>query len=203
MSRDSDAMLNSKKTVSDIIAIVNYAIGKMRKPWNINESELTDLQQDGYIAAIRADSSYDPRRAAWSTWVLKRVNGQLRTSIERLRNFGITGTNSGHTKPLLNIAIATPQERDRDDEDIDSSVDELMSTEPPTDEAADVSSMVTTLLGCVDERSKHILSLYYGLDDGSPSLSTSQLARVLGYSKKHAFTLLQKAQQEARACLGV
>jgi RNA polymerase sigma factor (sigma-70 family) len=180
-------MLNSGKTVDDVLNIVNYAIGKMRKHWNISESEIEDLQQDGYLAAIQADRAYDPRRAAWSTWILTRVRGQLKTSIVRLRNFGITGRDTSHIKTLS---------------EVDGSIDELVSPDTATEEAADISGMMTTLLGCVSERSKRILHLYYGLDGQSPSLSATQLAKRLGYSKKHAFSLLQKAQQEARSCLG-
>lgn len=194
-------MLNSNKTVADIIAIVNYAIGKVRKHWNITEIELQDLQQDGYLAAIQADRSYDPRRAAWSTWVLRRVNGQLRTSIARLRNLGIAGTFSSDHKPI-DISIFQATERDRDDEEPDSSLDEFMSTDLATDESADISSIVATALRCVSERSKQVLCLYYGLQDDRPSLSAAGLAKALGYSKKHAFSLLQKAQHEARQCLG-
>jgi RNA polymerase sigma factor (sigma-70 family) len=202
LSPRSYITLNSGKTVADIIAIVNYALGKMRKPWNISESEAEDLLQDGYLAAIGADKSYNPRKAAWSTWVLKRVNGQLRTSIERLRSFGIVGTNTDYPKRLLDVTVPA-YDRDSEDEEVQSSVDDVMSTELATDDAADISSNVATLLSCVSERSKNILSLYYGLDDESPSLSTTQLAKQLGYSRKHAFELLQRAQQEARSCLGV
>lgn len=195
-------MLNSNgKTVNDVIAIVNYAIGKMRRGWNLTETEVEDLQQDGYMAAIRANQSYDPRRAAWSTWIMKRVNGQLRTSIERLRNLGISGA-SGAAKAQIQDTQA-PQELDRDDEDPGAdSPDELIASDTATDESADTSSQIDTLLGCIGERSRRVLCLYYGLDGSSPSLSTMQLAERLGFSKKHAFSLLQKAQQEARACLG-
>jgi RNA polymerase sigma factor (sigma-70 family) len=166
------------------------------------KSEAEDLLQDGYVAAIGADKSYNPSKAAWSTWVLKRVNGQLRTSIERLRSFGIVGTNTEYPKRLLDVTVPS-FDRDSEDEEVDGSVEDIMSTELATDDAADISSNVTTLLGCIGERSKTILCLYYGLSGESPSLSTTQLAEKLGYSRKHAFELLQRAQQEARACLGV
>lgn len=201
VSPNSDAMLNSGKTVADILTIVNYAIGKMRKHWNITETEIEDLQQDGYLAAIQADRAYDPRRAAWSNWILTRVNGQLKTSIARLRNFGIAGGYTSHIKTVSDATVNS-LDRDKDDEEVDGSIDELVSPDTATDEAADISGMVTTLLGCVSERSKRILHLYYGLDGQSPSLSTTELAKRLGYSKKHTFSLLQKAQQEARSCLG-
>lgn len=193
-------MSNSKKTVADIITIVNYAVGKMRRHWNISNSEADDLRQDGYLAAIRADKTYDPSKAAWSTWVLKRVNGELKDSIARLRNLGITSSNTYHVKQLLDVT--NPMDRDGDDEELDNSIEELVAADTATDEAADTSSMMTTLSRCVSPKSKHILSLYYGLEDGSRSLSATQLADRLGYSRKHAFSLLQQAQQEARSCLG-
>jgi RNA polymerase sigma factor (sigma-70 family) len=199
-------MLNSsEKTVADIIAIVNYAIGKLRRSWNITDLERDDLQQDGYIAAIAANKTYDPRLSAWSTWILKRVNGQLKTSLARLRSCGITGSRlrtlqmNEIRQPRIDSISSSYMTWDRDDEESDHEF-EIADESQVTDEAADTTSIMEALGNCVSERSRQVLTLYYGLD-GSPSLTTVQLAERLGFSKKHAFALLQRAQNEARACL--
>lgn len=198
----SSNTLNSGKTVKDILTIVNYAINQKRSAWHLTPFEIQDLQQDGYVAAIRADSVYDPRRSSWAGWVLRRVYGQLHTSIARLRNSGITGIY--HTKKAdFSNPVPLVTEHNGDDEALDGwETEELIAPGPDTSESADVAGQMAVLQSCVSERSKRILSLYYGLEPDSKAMSTTELAKAIGHSRKHAFTLLQVAQAEARLCLG-
>lgn len=196
-------IVNPKRAhnVSDITRIVNYAVGRMYRYWGLSEAEVDDLRQEGYIAAIEADKTYDPRRAAWSTWILRRVQGQLKTSIGRLRNCGMTG----NTPAVVYTAELDEPEASVDipgiwDNDEPLAPEQLTFTGQAPDDAADIDSTMEALAGCLSERSRQVLTRYYGLD-GARTGSVADLGHSLGFSKKHAFTLLQRGLEEARMCL--
>lgn len=200
ITADSCNHYASGKSVSDIMGLVKYAVGKIVRQWSLTAEEIEDLRQDGFIAALDADRTYDPRLAAWSTWVMRRVIGQLKTSIRRLRGSGLTGVDP--TKPpypLISDSSVTEFNSDDEEKEPDLQAESLGVS---VEDAAEITGMMQTLQGCLDEQTRTILSLYYGLD-GERTLTVSQLAEELGFSRKHTFTLLQKAQNSARYCLGV
>ena len=200
---------NNQRTVTDITRIVNSVVNRMQRQWGLSTAEADDLRQDGYLAAISADKSFDPHRGKWSSWLATRVRGQLKDSIVKLRNCGMTGTDvpiiyaeplNGPMRYEENAVDDDPTVLAVDTESVES--DGIPSPDALPEESAEIASSIERLDNCMSLRSLHVLRRYYGLD-GQKTGSLVDLGRSLGYSKKHAFTLLQAALAEARICLEI
>jgi len=202
----------SSETLAEIQRLVNFAIGKISKAWNLTDSEREDMAQDAIIAGIEAYRRYDSSRGRkLANWLLDRIIGQLKDSATALRSGGIVGGTPlilaldanrlglrdpvpsdgvpGHT---LSSSFPEAEDGDRSTEPIDN--------RPGPEERAEVQMAIDRLdakLGLADKR---ILGLYYGLD-GSAALTVSQLGARLGCSRKHAFNLLQIARKHAKEAL--
>lgn len=117
-----------------IIKLVDFAVGRMARRYGLQEADIQDLRQDGYIAGLRAYTRYKPSSGALSTWILRRVNGELIDQLKGLRNGGLTGHGS---KDLIGIDSAV-------------STDDGEASDIPGTAAPDVVSLLDSI---PDERS--------------------------------------------------
>lgn len=205
-------MFNSE-TLAEFERLVNFAIGKVAGQWRPTETELEDIRQDALIAAMQAYRRFDPthgRKVA--NWILDRVIGQIKDSLQRLRSGGIVGGRplvlSINEAALFREAVPSDGQQGRElsrsggfGEDQTQQIEPIDSAPGPA-EHAETERMMSTLgerLGTVDRR---VLVLYYGLS-GDQTLTVSQLAKQLGFSRKHTFDLLQRARNAARMALDI
>src|SRR5581483_1672986 len=78
-------------TSAELPRLVAQALSRHCRRYRCSPDDRADLAQDAYVAALTAHSSYDPAAAAsHSTWVLRRVQGQLVDSTRKLRSRGMT-----------------------------------------------------------------------------------------------------------------
>lgn len=77
-----------------IIKLVDFAVGRLARRYGLQEADIQDLRQAGYIAGLSAYTRYKPSSGALSTWILRRVNGELIDQLKGLRNGGLTGHGS-------------------------------------------------------------------------------------------------------------
>ncbi len=196
-----------QRTVTDIGKLVNFAIGKVSKKWGLTPDEVEDMSQDAWVAALTADRTYKPDKGKWSTWLLRRIQGQLIDSIARLRNAGVAVAHDTR-EVVYTDDIATKEEPteaefvwdEGSDDHMNDEDQQQISPERSLDELVDISIALERLEQCLPERSLKILRRYYGLD-GDPTGTISDLSRWLGLGTRHTFNLLQTALSEARYCL--
>jgi len=183
--------------LDDITRIASYAVACTGARWKLTPTEAQDLRQEAVIAALAASNSYDPtRKVPWEAWIMLRLRGQLIDSLRKLRNGGITGEGDAYIGALDGVILPYSHERTPDDEEAPEIEQECQRPQP--DEAAAHAEALERLEQGLGFHDRRILTLYYGLG-GSQSHTVSELAHVLGYSRKHTFNLLQRAQRRARA----
>lgn len=183
--------------------IVDYAVRRYTKRAFISPSEAEDMRQDGYIAACKAVQSFDPTKGKLSTWVMKRVNGELIDSLAKLRSSGITGADKPE-RISFDAALGTD---DGEESDIPgASAPESLALadillDPSQDSASSGTSYKTAndVLECMDSTDRTLIREYYGLD-GTPH-TYEQLGAQYGLAPKSVRYRLLRALERSRGCL--
>lgn len=161
-------------------------------------SERDDLTQDGYLAASAAASTYDASKgASYSTWIIRRVQGQLLDSTRKLRSHGFT-----HVPPGLRVHCTSltgfPASQESDDETIDSfEVADCLTPSP--DVTAEYQQAITILNLSLSADDLRLLSQYFGFDGQAQSLR--QIAAAVGVSHVEIHRRLERTLRLARGLL--
>lgn len=188
---------------NELRRLVDFAVRKYDRKVGLSLSEIADLKQDGYLAACNASKTHDPAKGALTTWILTRVNGEIRTRLKHLRSSGITG---GLVLERLSLEQSAGLDDGEQPDEPGATGPEQLGladiTEDPTQDASERQSALKAandVLACVDSADAALLSAYYGLYAAPMSLQA--LGQNLGISAKSVLMRLRRALARALDCL--
>lgn len=194
----SDSPQVETPDLSLLSRLVNGAIRRHCQRYNCSPSEREDLAQDGMIAALAASCSYDPSQAAsYSTWITRRVQGQLIDSTRKLRSHGITNLPAKLTSAP--IVSHVPNGNNGPEALLDSAdCEDCLSPKP--EDVADLERGLQLLDSCLPPGDIELIRLRYGFD-GEVPLTEPELAARYDCSQQAINQRLSRVLRRARGCL--
>ena len=99
----SSEQRKSSLSEDDIERIILWIVGKLTRAFPSISTD--DLIQEGWVAALNAKNTYDPKRARLSTWVVANVTGVLKTYIYSRLN----ESNRRRTLESVNVKCKVPE----------------------------------------------------------------------------------------------
>lgn len=164
------------------------------KEWNLSRDDIDDLTQEGLIAALEADRTFNPEKGTKHSWVLLLVRQRLRKHIQVLRGGGMTDLPVG-VLPLLSPVASS------DDAEEDSELSfEPVDPGPSVEEIADQRQTLSCLKDRLSPKDWELLADYYGLEDRQQK-TQQQIAAERGVSQAAVAQLIDRTLARARRAL--
>lgn len=188
-------------TTESVMRLVDYAVGRLSRRYRLQEADIQDLRQDGYIAGLDAFSRFKAGSGAFSSWILRRVHGELSDRLKRLRSGGLTGRGSGDFIGIDHAASLEDGEANDMPGGTGPDVISLLDTIPDErsispEQGAAMSEMLMLAHEKLSAQDYAILLAYHGV--GRPPQTIRQLAATFGMSSTRVHFRLTRAHE----CLG-
>jgi RNA polymerase sigma factor (sigma-70 family) len=161
--------------------LAQFSVSKLRARFKLSSEEVEDLTSEGTIAAVSALKSWKPDKGTKSTWLLRRVNGEIIDQIKKLRYAGLTGELKGVS--VFSASGLTAQ----DDENENGNTGESLNFETllgsnddfETNQQALSIALAVEQLSTADRR---LIEEYYGLSGIGATKSLRAIGASMGIS---------------------
>lgn len=184
MSTANNVQLKNTFTETDWLEcqrLAQFSVSKLRARFKLTPEEVDDLSSEGTVAAIAALRSWKPEKGAKSTWLLRRVNGEIIDQIKKLRYAGLTGELKGVSIFSASGLMAEEDENETGNTGDSLNWEELLgSTEDyESNEKALSIAVAVEQLPTADRR---LIEEYYGLSGIGGTKSLRAIGASLGVS---------------------
>lgn len=184
MSTANNVQLKNTFTETDWLEcqrLAQFSVSKLRARFKLTPEEVEDLSSEGTMAAIAALRSWKSDKGAKSTWLLRRVNGEIIDQIKKLRYAGLTGELKGVSIFSASGLMAEEDENETGNTGESLNWEELLgSTEDyESNEKALSIAMAVEQLPTADRR---LIEEYYGLSGIGGTKSLRAIGAALGVS---------------------
>lgn len=163
--------------------LAQFAVTKLRAKLHLSPEEVEDLASEGTIAAVGALRTWQPEKGKKSTWLLRRVNGEILDTLKKLRYAGLTGVLKE------GVSVVTASFLASDDEDSEEGATSAPALEWETvlgtTEDFDSNAEALAIAIAVEQLPKgdrELIEGYYGLSGIGQTRSLRQLGREYGLS---------------------
>ena len=183
-------------TEADLPRIVHMALSRHCRRHRCSPEDRADLSQDAYIAAYGAHSTYDPAAgASHSTWVTRRVQGQLLDSARKMRSRGMT-----HLSPdMHHVAPTAEPAQSAGSEPYAEVADDTLPDQDALARADEVAAAIRHLKQRLKPEQFNLLAMHYGLD--GEAMSLREIAPKLGIAHQAVHQRLERVLLQARGIL--
>lgn len=181
---------------AELPRLIASAIRRHCRRYRCLPDDRADLAQDAYIAACAANSSYDPAAgASHSTWITRRVQGQLLDSTRKMRSRGMTHLplDSHFVAPIVDVAPDEDGSPAWEVADDGAGPEELLAI-------AEVRGQIGLLRKSMAPSEFALLALHYGLD-GNERHSLRELAEQNGIAHQAVHQRLERLLRKAKGIL--
>lgn len=160
-----------------------FAVSKLRAKFHIRTEDAEDLVQEGTIAAIGALKTWDSAKGKKSTWLLRRVNGEILDGLKKLTYAGLTG----EIKTPITIVAATDGAIEEEDSENGFSGapavpwEAILGTTEDQDSNAEALA-IALAVERLPKADRHLIESYYGVSGIGATKSLRQLGREYSLS---------------------
>jgi len=161
--------------------LAQFSVGKLRARFKLSPEEVEDLTSEGTIAAVSALKSWKPDKGTKSTWLLRRVNGEIIDQIKKLRYAGLTGELKGVSVFSASGLTADDDESETGNTGESLNFEVLLGTTEDfeSDQQALSIALAVEQLPTADRR---LIEEYYGLSGIGGTKSLRAIGASLGIS---------------------
>jgi RNA polymerase sigma factor (sigma-70 family) len=162
------------------LGLARIAVNRYRR-WAMQKGiDLADLEGEAYLHLVRVARRFPPGKGVrWSTYAIPRIQSHLRNKIIAWRPLPQANLKGGDGNILDPLNAAS---------------DEGVEADERRRRAAEE---VPRLLPCLTPRLRKVLTLYFGLDDGTPH-KLSEVAERFGITHQRASQLLARGLRRLR-----
>lgn len=188
MSTTSSVNLSDTFTETDWLEcqrLAQYSVSKLRARFRLTTEEVEDLVSEGVIAAIAALRTWIPDKGSKSTWLLRRVNGEIMDQVKRLRYAGLTGDLKGVC--IVNASGLMSEDSTDDDNDYQSgnplvSWESILGTTEDTLDSNQEALAIAIAVERLPTEDRRLIEEFYGLSGVTATKSLKALGAARGVS---------------------
>lgn len=160
--------------------LAQFAVTKLRAKLHLSPEEVEDLASEGTIAAVGALRTWQPEKGKKSTWLLRRVNGEILDTLKKLRYAGLTGV----LKEGVSVVTASFLANDDEDSGEEGTTgapalewEAILGTTEDYDSNAEALA-IAIAVEQLPKADRELVEGYYGLSGIGPTRSLRQLGQA-------------------------